>query len=114
VEEAIRQAVERIMLMLASRDYRGIEAATRGVRLTAAEVENAVREYGRTVAVPPPEAYDEFLEVVEVRAPGPRRWSVNMPVWTEEEGRSDLTAELTLVDGEEGALVPELDGLHVL
>lgn len=44
----------------------------------------------------------------------PQAYSVVAPLWTQEEGRSDLSLELTLVDRFSGAYDVEVDSLHVL
>ena len=52
------------------------------------------------------------MEVIEVRAATPSQWAIALPLWTSEEGRSDLTIELTLIaDGESFRI--ELDNIHV-
>jgi hypothetical protein len=43
----------------------------------------------------------------------PDLWSVVIPLWTEAEGRSDLSLEATIEDRAEGAIV-EIGGIHVL
>ena len=43
----------------------------------------------------------------------PPRWSVRMDLWTAEEGRSDLSLELTIIESGRGYTV-ELDDIHVL
>ena len=39
-------------------------------------------------------------------------WAVDVPLWTAEEGRSDLTLSLTVSESREGVRL-ELDDLHV-
>jgi hypothetical protein len=82
-----------------------------GVRLSRRELEMAIQEYGRTL-VPLPEWASESWNIVEVRDTLPRQWSVWIPLWTKEEGRSDLTLGLTLIqDGSDYRI--EVDDLHV-
>jgi hypothetical protein len=52
--------------------------------------------------------------VVEIDNAVPEAWSVYLDLWTAEEGRSDLTLELTLRDSPAGIYSVELDDLHVL
>jgi hypothetical protein len=47
-----------------------------------------------------------------VRGSNPKRWSVRFDLWTADEGRSDLTLELTVEETD--PLKIELDDLHVL
>jgi hypothetical protein len=51
------------------------------------------------------------MEVVEVK--GGNRWFVVMPLWSQEEGRSDLSIELTVMKHGD-SFVFEIDNLHVL
>lgn len=39
-----------------------------------------------------------MTDIVEVRGAVPPTWSVVVPVYTREEGRSDLSVELTIVE----------------
>jgi hypothetical protein len=73
-------------------------------------MEAALEQYGATFMPPPDTAYS-LLDVREING-RPRSWSVVMPLWTVEEGRSDLSIELTLVD-REGSLDVELDNIRV-
>jgi len=56
----------------------------------------------------------ENLDVIEVEGARPRQWSVNVDLWTVEEGRSDLTLEITLRENEKEIYDVEIEGIHVL
>lgn len=106
-------AVRQLAAMLARRDYAGIGMLTGATRFTATDLLAAVSEYPCTLIEPPtPEAAP--LDVVEIENAAVRRWSVNLPLWSVEEGRSDLTLELTVIECPGGAFALEVDGLHVL
>ena len=113
MEPNLSVPVRSIVRMLVARDYAGIERATDGRRLTAEQVANAVTEYGRTLVMPPERTF-QSLDAVAVTGPGPRRWSVRFDLWTAQEGRSDLTLELTIVERGDGGVFVEVDDLHVL
>jgi hypothetical protein len=53
------------------------------------------------------------MNAVEVKNAQPKKWSIAMPLWTHEEGRSDLTMEMTIIEKANGFAI-ELDDLHVL
>jgi hypothetical protein len=72
----------------------------------------AIADYGRHLIIPPEEAYS-LMDVVEIRSTQQPRWSVTMPLWTLEEGRSDLLLELTVIRREKTFDI-ELDDIHVL
>jgi hypothetical protein len=98
---------------LARRDYSAFCGSARRSRLTSQEVDAAVREYGRTVIAPPADAF-RLLDVVAVTDSIPPRWSVVVPLWTEQEGRSDLSLEITVEETNGPDYAVEIDDLHVL
>ena len=102
-----------VLTLLAAQQYDRLQILCGGVRLSALELQRAVAEYGRTLIPPPTEAAG-LIDYVEILDSQPRAWSVRVPVFTREEGRSDLTLELTLCEAEAGGYLFELDGLHVL
>jgi hypothetical protein len=51
------------------------------------------------------------MDVIEIE--GGNKWSVVMPLWSEEEGRSDLSIELTIIKYGNN-FVFEIDDLHIL
>jgi hypothetical protein len=112
MNDQIRQQVREIFELLVNAKYAEIEAKTNVTRLSADEISDAIRGYGRRLVMPPDDAF-ELMDVIEVRSSSPRRWSVIMPIWTREEGRSDLSVELTLI-GDQRPFQVELDDIHVL
>jgi len=105
-------SVRQIVALLATKDYDQIMCLTGGQRLDAIAIESAIRGYGKTVVLPPDSAFDD-LNIVRVQNAHPPRWSVRMGLWTAEEGRSDLSVELTVIECESGYVI-ELDDIHVL
>jgi len=77
------------------------------------EVDTVIREYGHRIVVLPAGAYG-LLDVVAVKDSIPARWSVAVPLWTESEGRSDLSLEITLEDVAGRDYAVEIEDLHVL
>jgi hypothetical protein len=108
----IKAKVNEIVILLAQARYADLESQTGGIHLSKDEIAIAISSYGRRLIPPPSEAFD-LMEVVAVRDAKPARWSIEMPWWTLEEGRFDLSLELTLVESNE-AIGVELDDLHVL
>ena len=105
--------VRDIVAQLAAGYYAELERQTGGVRLSASELAGVVREYGRRI-IPSPERGELLLDVVPLAAGGPSAWSVDVPLWTAEEGRSDLTLQLTVRARSAGGFDVEIDDLHVL
>jgi hypothetical protein len=86
---------------------------TSGRRLSAADIRDAVKSYGRTLVRPPDDLPDD-LELTEVRGDGPRRVAATMSLYTAEEGRSDLSLELQLTEVAPRLWTVQIDNIHVL
>ena len=71
----------------------------------------ALQGYGRTLIALPDEAF-RLVEVYPVKGQN-ATWAVDVPLWTAEEGRSDLTLSLTVSDNQNGVRL-EIDDLHTL
>lgn len=104
--------VRQIVELIVAGKYEEIARITNGHRLDSESIEGAIRDYGRTVVMPPNTAFEE-LDVVSVKNAYPPCWSVRMNLWTAEEGRSDLSIELTLTEASVGYAIV-LDDIHVL
>src|SRR5215216_6456985 len=104
----MRDTVHQVVGMLVAGDYAGLEAVSRGRRLTAEQLRQAAEEYGRELRMPPEPVFDDIEDVTR------RAWSVLVDLWTVEEGRSDLTLELVLTEtgGEQYDI--QIWDLHVL
>jgi hypothetical protein len=107
----VQGIVHAVMDLLVRRDYSALMKLTAGVRLSDADIEGAVKEYGRELVMPPSEGY-QLMNATPIKTQT-GGWSIAMPLWTAEEGRSDLTLELTIAPTAEGYRV-EIDDLHVL
>jgi len=107
----IRGEVRRIVGMLVGGDYVALEELSNGIRLSATEMKAAVHEYGRSLCQLP-EGDFEAIDVIEVKGEVPATFSVWVGLWTLEEGRSDLSLELTVIDAESDIRF-EIDNLHV-
>lgn len=108
VETAVRVIVD----LLVRGDYATIEAVTQGKRLNADQLERAMDEYGRTL-VPPTDAWWASVQVTAISGPA-SAVHVAAPLWTAEEGLSDLTLELRLQESIPGVFDTEVLDLHVL
>ena len=110
---AMQAVVVMLTNLLVAGDYETAAAMTRGRQLSAADLERAVSEYGRTLVRVPSEALEDF-EIYQVQDAEPPTFELVVDLWTHEEGRSDLTLELTLVDRFDGAYDVSIQNLHVL
>jgi hypothetical protein len=104
-------AVRELVDDLVAGRFGSIEADGRIGRLTQSEIRRALDEYGRTL-VPLPNEAIAAMEILPSNL-APRTFAVDVPLWTAEEGRSDLTLSLTVVENDDGAELT-IDDLHVL
>lgn len=111
-DDRIVSTVRRVVGWLVAGDYSALEKYTSATRLSAQDIHNAVELYGRKLVMPADDGFEE-LDVVEVTGALPRTWSVRYDLWTEE-GRSDLSLELSLVEMDDKKLATEIDDIHVL
>ena len=98
---------------LASGNFEEVARRSNYRRLSASEIAQAVRSYGRELVPLPPEAFS-LVDFVSVRGSNPPKWSVVVPLFTKEEGRSDLSLELSLCRSSPHAYAFEIDGIRVL
>jgi hypothetical protein len=110
--QAIRDAAKKVVSMLVVGDYRGVARLTNDRRLSAAEIQNAIKEYGRTLKMPSDQEAADF-DAVLVEGSDPPRWHVRVDLWTVEEGRSDLSVLMWISEGSPNQDVELLD-IHVL
>jgi hypothetical protein len=112
MKEKIKRIVRQILSWLAMGDFAKLVELTKGVRMSDDEITTAIRDYAKTLCIPPEHAFD-LMDVVTVRNAAIPQFSVRIPLWTKEEGRSDLTLELTIKMPDKSIEV-ELDDIHVL
>jgi len=114
--EMSKQSLESVVRTLVNRfaigDYEDVLNHCSTSRLTADDLRQVIEDYGCTFIEPPPSAYTN-LDAVGVRNARKPTWSVRAPLWSKEEGRSDLTLEVTVIqDGDRWDV--QLEDLHVL
>jgi len=93
--------------------YSELERLSGGKRLTAEQIKRGLDDHPEELATRP--AYElGDADIVHVTGSMPAEWSVYLHLWRKDGGRSDLTAELTIVDTDNGLYRVEIDGIHVL
>jgi len=108
----VSRTIQDLLDRLIRGDYAAAEALTGGNRLSAAEIEGAIAEYGRRLVAPPADSSPR--SVIDIEGSEPEQWSVYVDLWTAEEGRSDLTLELTLTESSRETYGVQIDNIHVL
>ena len=104
---AVRDVVERLV----RREFARLEADGRSGRLTAEELARALDDYGRTLVDVPDDGW-ELADSYEIEG-RPGAWAIDLPLWTKEEGRSDLTLSLSTSRGDDDEVVVEIDDIQV-
>ena len=104
--------MDRVIRLLAEEKYSDLSLLA-SKRLTADELRTAANEYPYKI-VYPTVPLESLTDTVKVTNSDPKRWSVVIDLWTEEEGRSDLSLELELSESDGEYYGVEIDGLHVL
>jgi hypothetical protein len=107
----LRGLIQRLIDDIAAGRFRLLEADGRIGRLTGDELREAVATYGRTIVSLPDVGWglvDEYS--IDGK---PDEVSLDIPLWTIEEGRSDLTLSVSCKRRGETVSVA-IDDLHVL
>jgi len=112
MDQAFYHVIRETMIFLVKCDYFGLEKFTMGRCMSADDIRKVICEYGRTVILPE-EGFENYCTVVEVAGEN-KHWSVWCPLWTLEEGRSDLSVELSVFPSHMEEFRVELDDIHVL
>lgn len=109
IENTVRHVVE----LLVAGQYHAVEALTGGMRLKKEEIDAGVFEYGCRSASPPDDAY-KLIDIVPIASTSPSEYSIRFRLYTEEEGRSDLEIQATLIDVNDASFMKvELDNILV-
>ena len=88
-DERFKGPIKSIVRDLARGNYQELEADRRSGRSTAEGLREAVERYGGTLVELPDEAFDWMDEYPREGREGV--WALDLPLYTEEEGQSDLT-----------------------
>lgn len=110
--ELLQAVVGKVVEELVRGDYDLLIKQYPESRVSSEGLRSVIHDYGRRLVPPPSNAYQN-LDAVRVQNTNVPTWSVRAPLWTEEEGRSDLTLEMTVTLGP-GSSSVEIDDLRVL
>lgn len=105
----LRELLRRNIHALVVGDYAKIRCPPGGA--TPDDIKREMLEYPATFIDPPPEAFEKMA--VYAAHGESELWRVEMPLWSREEGRSDLSILLDVrLEGDD--LVGYVDSVHVL
>ena len=112
ISDKIQQTAKRLVTMLVAHHFAAFEAWSNEVTLKQEHMHQALREYPGSLVMPPGSTIPH-LNVIAVTNTRPTRWSVDIPLWTEEEGRSALTLQVTMMESANELMDVEIDNIHV-
>jgi len=107
--EALYGPVQEVLARLARRKLPDLVAEGVVSAETADRIEQEIIDYGASPVIPP----DIALLLTSATADGERAWTIEAPLWTREEGPSDLTLWMHARESETG-LELELRGITPL
>ncbi len=109
------EVVRTIVGAIVAGDWPTLERITSGSRLSVADIRLALDVYGRTLEVPPTASFDalDALDVVEVTGVSQHTVNIRVPLWSREEGRSDLELNVTATEVSPGLWSARIDDLLV-
>jgi len=115
-ENKLARTLLRIIRLLVDAQYDNLEQFCRKGGLTAQQLQKAVEAWPFRLVMPDSNVLEALVygEIVEVGNSNPTRWSVYVNLWSQEEGRSDLTLQLTAFDGHNDYYDAQIDDIHVL
>lgn len=110
---AARNAViTHLVALLSTGSYEQVAAMAPTSRVNAAQMRGAIEQYGRSL-IPLPAHGCALIDYVPING-NSTGWSVVVPLFTREEGRSDLSLTLSMVRIGTGAYAVQVDDIRVL
>lgn len=114
-QRKLRDTILRVTQLLVEGRYEELETLTEGKQLSAEQIAKAVEDWPSHVIMPPDDSLESLVYgILEVPNSHPEQWLVDAILYSEREGRSDLTPSLTLTDALGEYYQVALDDLHVL
>jgi hypothetical protein len=107
------RTIEHVIRLLVARDYEALLLFAPSPGINANDLRSAAAQYFAQLIFPPI-ALEQLMNVVEVLNLQPKTWYVGIDMWTQEEGRSDLTLEMHFQEAAGDFYSVKIDGLHVL
>jgi hypothetical protein len=88
---SFKETIKTLVTDLSNKNYNKIEMEKINGHVSIMELENIIKEYGRTI-IPLPEEAFEIANIYTIEKEN--RMDIYIPLWTKEEGRSDLTLSI--------------------
>ncbi|UVM53796.1 hypothetical protein LOY37_15600 [Pseudomonas sp. B21-012] len=103
-----------IITLLTNGQYQKIESLTSKGGLTADEMCRAIDDYGQKLTTPTSEELNSSIDAIKINCSNKEAWSIQLPLWTEEEGESDLTLEVTVTLSNGDGIQIQIENIHIL
>lgn len=111
IPDDFRAPIANLVDVLARGDFAALDRDGRSGRVGGDGLRRSIEEYGRTLTALPDGAFDlADAGTVNDRS---GEWWIVVPMWTSEEGRSDLSLEVAALPTSDGHRF-EITDLHVL
>ena len=104
--------IQQLVHELVNANFDNLEEDGRSGRLSAHDLRRVIEEYPNKLVNLPNDAFaSKYASAFQVN--GISNWRFDVSLWTEEEGRSDLTLQ---IEGciDTGDIILKIDDLHVL
>ncbi len=109
----MQQALRDLVHELVDRNYVGLEADRRAGILNAGQLKQAITNYGGTLLDLPAEAFEPQFTTAYPKTNQRGQWLVDLTLWTEEEGPSDLTLQVRVQPTTDNVLLT-IEDIHVM
>jgi hypothetical protein len=109
----LQNTLTKLYKLFVEEQYSDIFDWSNGIRLTEEQIREAIKDYGEVIIFPPTTFFND-VDIVEINSSNPSKWAVTFPFWTKNEGKSDLSVEITCIDSLDDIYTIEVDNIHVL
>ena len=116
MNKKILNTVKNVIRLLSNKEYDLLDKWNINKEFNVDEFKSAINsDYLITIMDIPTEKLCNYLDIIKIDKLELDQWSVNIVLWTkEDEGVSEYTLELTLVDSKKELMDIEIDNLHIL
>ena len=108
-DERIVRVLTEVSELVVNRQFDELERRSTSKRVHASDIERTIGEFNVTPIMPP-----NWEAVQGGPVPGTQAWAIDMPLWTVEEGRSDLEVQLWITLNGDGTFSYEIIDFRML
>lgn len=112
MNDTIKQLLKNLVLLIVGAKFSEIVAREENGRLSARDIEEAIKDYPGAISVPPESAYDDAY-IYDVYDADTEARKIEFDLWYDNES-SDLTISVDVHKNRNGEFVISIDDIHVL